>query len=1261
MDLSHFPPHVVAAFHKFAEAREKDAYEKGKQCGREEVLCGLKALSTFLPSNLSSSPIHPQTIAVSAPVSLSHPSAPPVDSTGQEGDEFDLDSLVRQLAGDDDPLTRQYVLSLAMVAVKEAFKEQGKDPTAVLAKLQEMADEGGVEAATGGDEEVWLAWTAQQTKTGKVKAVGTEEHQGRTLYGRQAESALRAQDNRGKRDDARGRRDDLVAKLDSGELFADDDWDDFGGHLEHLTGKELGELRWKIKTALQDRVNRGMVKAGRNKGERVQNLQTGVKNLIQHAIEQGELPDAGLDENRGKISHMISGLGGILPKDEEFKAHFGMHPDEAVRNGTLPKEAVKRSGRRFTDLAEAFHEDGHLYTPDADDGSRGDRDAAFAEAISGGATSAQHDHEADWQEIQSRQSTSERLKLARLKRRDPEEYERQKAELMGVPEEPQGERDFAAEDQAAIDAMPELPDDFEDPFADPTADQPAHEPEPSPEEVVQPDAEAGEQMADGKADEPPGVELARNDDTTGPSVVPPEAAQDFAENAARRLLGVWQELTSRGDHAAAGGVAAVLRDIGMEPLDREKHGLTPSDKPAWMMKITGGATKYYADDLTDEDKYHMVVGIPGRNRSGRHKIPDAPDAERYTMDLAGKMVSAHAKAVASGDGTTANALEVALDNMQAMERMDDGGWSVVLDDDRTVPVVADPEVAGGESQSEQPPVESTGPGEPESVEEPSEKAVADMTDEEKQAELERLMAEDPDAEFTFGRQKKGKKKRRPERDPELVDETPPAPAKPASQVPPADPVPARPEPVETAPAEDDDETDEQMMARIRRERGDIRTRRAALQGESRFAVPDEDDPKSQKQIERPSDRPMTEAEMERQARDRIDANLPQEGEEGPTAGDLQSIEGEADAAVSDASGEYRPDAPKVGVAGKTATEQAADEKAKRIKAMRANVEAGKGLRGEKIGKKDRATLATLADTDAEEELTAQKELKKAGRKRLADNVDAPFVNRLTTNKGGGRELAAKAAKVFKARGVVPAVPESVKKAFANAPDKDRLQAMWERHVRQLAEGGGDEGGDAGVRVPKAKPPKGSPAGKTPPATTGGGHKAALTADERKKAAAKVEAAAGRMGGDLSDKIDPFNERAKIGDERLSQVGDDLVNAVGSHQTDRTVGPSLADLYDVVGKRHNLTPDEFKGAVRKLHDQGRLKMSKDNGMVSEMRRPDLIPTVRGTHMGYAHLGDKERDNTFDKRNIKDQAADTPEGEGSQPKKTEAGSPPALSGD
>lgn len=852
MDLSKYPPHVVATFHRIAESRAKDAYEQGRAAGREEVMAGLNALRAFLPPGgfPATPPAQlPPLTAVAAPVMLSQPTGT-VSETDTGGDDFDLDGLIDELVGENDPQVRQLILAMAMSALTEAYQAQGKDPTPVLKKLREMAKNGAVQAATGGDE-VWLAWTAAQTKGGKVKAVGTDEHQGRTLYGKQAESALRSQEKRGKQTEARARRDDLVAKIDSGELFAEQDWEDFSGHLESLTGAELKDLRGRIKTALQDKMNRGVLKAGQKKSDRVANLQTGVKNLIQHAIEQAELPDP--SREKGKISNLIASMGGIRPDDPEFERATGFTVRQAVAEKIIPRSAVRKDGKRFSDLVTAMKDEGHIYVQDADDGSEGDYNNAVGQAIIDGRTTSNIDvynPEEVFQKELARKSVRDRLVLARLRRDDPEEYARQRAAILGEAE-------------------------------------------------------------------------AESD---------PVAGEDYPAD--------WDEV----------GQPAVAQD---ERPDEYADYLADAETPA------------------EED-------APNEEAVGEPMLEKAPE-----------------------------------------------------------PVA--------EVQAEPEPV--------------AEKPVDQMTDAERQAELVKLMAEQ-EAEMDDERPRKKKKKRPAQAQ---ATETPPAPAKSANP-PPADPVPAR---TEQAPVQTDEEFEaefqREMAAEREKRRADLKARREQLLADPKFAPPKEVAPKSEKVIERPKDRPLTEAEQERLARERIDANQPQDGEEGPTAEDLRAAEGEAEAAVADASGEYaNPTAPTpvVGQAGKTASQQVDEEKQRRIEAMQARIAAGKGVLSDEAPpppEDDEEKDLYAADyTERAQPEVAKKG--KAGRRSLANNQSALFETRLNRDS---KEAAAKAVKAFQRTGEVPPVPKVVRDAFKNAPDKDKLDSLWKTHIEQLAgEGGAAKKADA---------------------------------------------------------------------------------------------------------------------------------------------------------------------------------------------------------
>lgn len=605
------PPHVRVAFEKFAEAREKDAYERGLRDGEARVTSGLKALSAFAPAP------QPAISAVATPIMLSQPASGELEFTQNDGGDFDLDGLIREIAGEDDPRIRQLVLKLAFAAVVEAYKARGEDPAPVLDRLREMADAGGVEAATSGDEEMWLAWQRASTKTGGVKAVwdGTDGRQRKPLYGKTAESALRGQVKRGKRDEARTAKSDFERKVDSDELFSDEDWDDFAGHLENLSGREAADLRKKIKQRLEDAMTaKGIVKRGKTVAELREHMRNGVKKLIDHAITRKDLPAAGYDEGEGKVSSLIEQYGGIRPKDDEFERQFGMHPDKAVENGILPKSAVKRNGKRFTSLAEQMRSDGHFYVRGADDGSDGDQDAAFADAIREGRSSAEFDTGARAEDVLRRQSLSERLQLARLRRRDPEAYAAKMAEMRGesirqgpamATDEDGGEypadwdnMGVPAESQAQEEPAPESNPEAAD--AQPATEEVTTEPEPAPEQPAAAEtptekpADAGvkeraariAKVKPGKSADIDGFTVTRGEfDPDIVTVVSPDGKRrvDTLDGAAAFIgrSAPAKPTPTEAESEAAPEQAADQDQPAQEPAEQPAPEGMPAEKPAW--------------------------------------------------------------------------------------------------------------------------------------------------------------------------------------------------------------------------------------------------------------------------------------------------------------------------------------------------------------------------------------------------------------------------------------------------------------------------------------------------------------------------------------------------------------------------------------------------------------------------------------------------------------------------------------------------------
>lgn len=1103
MDLSKFAPHVVAAFHKFAECRAKDAYEQGRAAGREEVMAGLNALRAFLPPGgfpATSQTQLPPLTAVAAPVMLSQPTGTvSVSDTGS--DDFDLDGLIDELVGENDPQVRQLILAMAMSALTEAYQAQGKDPTPVLKKLREMANNGAVQAATGGDE-VWLAWTAAQTKGGKVKAVGTDEHQGRTLYGKQAESALRSQEKRGKQTEARARRDDLVAKIDSGELFAEQDWEDFSGHLESLTGAELKDLRGKIKTALQDKMSRGVLKAGQKKSDRVANLQSGVKNLIQHAIEQAELPDP--SREKGKISNLIASMGGIRPDDASFQRLTGFSVREAVANGIIPRSAVKRDGKRFSDLAVAMKEGGHIYADDERDGSAGDYDRALAEALLDGKTTSNTDvynpGEVFEREL-ARKSVRDRLVLARLRRDDPEEYARQRAEILGEAEaesDPVAGEDYPADwdevGQPAA-AQDERPDEYEDYLAD------------GGESVVKPWSEVSENLG-----------------------MTPDQAEKF--------------------DVAMGGLSDILDQLDADPEKKEQF---------WSM------FSQVAQSQDSETEETVDEPIPEPEPVAEAQAEPEPVAEKPVDEMTKEQQEAELAKYMADPNFGMDAGELPGDKERKKKKKRPAQASATETKPAVQPV-ADRGVVGVLTDAHRD-ADGRGVGQATKTLFNNAVAGMSGEDLRRLAtgmgidpDPERFTSDD-----SLRMELRGRFGKKVYSDQAPTSETPPAPAKSANQ-PPADPVPARPQVETPTPAATDDGrmTDEEEaefqreMAELRRQRlGDLKTRHEQLLKQDTVDLDAEDDLKD------PTIKSAQEKKSAAQDNDLdgIDPNTPISQVEAAIRGKrVEKLAANVESGKG-VGGEELPKEDKgelVAKAKQNAREKAAYNRMARdtysamsemfakegqveltgedgepifltpnkvrfndaegfetlevLKTVRKKKEVEKKDEDGKVRKETVyeptkvwqaipfSALNQYADdlgveiqdpsdpqwdieerrADVAETLTPEEELRdtdspealatdaaavakkgEAGRPPLANNASAPFASRLAKGKSGPASAAAKAVKSFKKRGEVPPVPKVVRDAFKNAPDKDKLDSLWKTHIEQLAgEGGAAKKGDA---------------------------------------------------------------------------------------------------------------------------------------------------------------------------------------------------------
>lgn len=187
----------------------------------------------------------------------------------------------------------------------------------------------------------------------------------------------------------------------------------------------------------------------------------------------------------------------------------------------------------------------------------------------------------------------------------------------------------------------------------------------------------------------------------------------------------------------------------------------------------------------------------------------------------------------------------------------------------------------------------------------------------------------------------------------------------------------------------------------------------------------------------------------------------------------------------------------------------------------------------------------------------------------------------------------------------------------------------ERHGHRIDEGDGREYVVGKAKVKAAKP--------VPESSDVGGFVGDITPDKKKAEIVRAS----------RDRETNASDAGKISDARYKAVANDLVNAVGAHNAAVTVGPHVADLYSLVGRKHGLSPEEFRGALRRLHDDGRLQLSGRSKTLGEEPRPDLLVAAGGTERAWAHPGPKERGRQHEPKHIRDQVASAADPEKMKP--------------
>lgn len=210
-------------------------------------------------------------------------------------------------------------------------------------------------AMLSGPPDQQFSWSPAPTATGGVKAVGHEEHEGHTLYGKRAQIALQhhektpevqkqSWDTHSTKVNAKQKAKDLSTKVMSHQATADD-YKELAGQLEHLTIPELRAVRTKIAGTFGGGTNREAM----------------VQRLTQHVLkESADIPIGWEEEhNRREASKATPKAGGDAKPAAEpsfadkFKSahaatdHLAMHDliGEALqgKHGDGVNEAVGKS------------------------------------------------------------------------------------------------------------------------------------------------------------------------------------------------------------------------------------------------------------------------------------------------------------------------------------------------------------------------------------------------------------------------------------------------------------------------------------------------------------------------------------------------------------------------------------------------------------------------------------------------------------------------------------------------------------------------------------------------------------------------------------------------------------------------------------------------------------------------------------------------------------------------------------------------------
>jgi hypothetical protein len=405
--FANLPEHLRSVIEPLCMEAEQRGYARGKADGQTELLCGIKAVQQLVSPM---PPAMPLSMTAAMPVNLSQPAPQPsefeqaTDGDDSEGEDFDFDAILDGLFdGQWSDAEKQEILGIAIVAVREAADAQGVDPEPFVDRLKALAGNPQAAERVMMGHPVWLAWVPERIDNprGKYQYRARDTDTGRVVYGAEAERKLRKDHAGGEgvpsaddvtkenkeyleaRTKARENVDAVTQKLAQGQMLKKPEWDEFHDQLSYLTGQQLKEVR----KTMMDRLA-AKVKGGKRKGDRIGNLQSAIKSVVQFGVTRSFQEDY----DKLSLARVVERYGGIDPSDHEFQRHFGS-ASEAREYGV----ATKKGGKSLDDLAKNLISAGHLVVPEGMDETQ-----ALADALQGKKQSASAD-DGDFWDAQYRQ------------------------------------------------------------------------------------------------------------------------------------------------------------------------------------------------------------------------------------------------------------------------------------------------------------------------------------------------------------------------------------------------------------------------------------------------------------------------------------------------------------------------------------------------------------------------------------------------------------------------------------------------------------------------------------------------------------------------------------------------------------------------------------------------------------------------------------------------------------------------------------------